>query len=113
MDSRLQLFLLWLFDQIWDRERQTFWMPTGREGLLTIRNRERMLTHYGPGALAFDPGVSESSGLILSVEAQQRSANAQEADLARELIDAETSLLTLYMLQLCIAPLFEVLMMRK
>jgi hypothetical protein len=33
-----------------------------------------------------------SSGLILSVEAQQRSANKQEADLARELLDAETSL---------------------
>jgi hypothetical protein len=92
MDSRLQLFLMWLFDQIWDRERQTFFMPTGREGMLTIRNRERMLAHYGPGSLAVDPGVSESSGLILSVEAQQRSANKQEADLARELIDAETSL---------------------
>jgi hypothetical protein len=63
-----------------------------REGLLTIRNRERLLNHYGPGTLAVDPGVSESSGFVLSVEAQQRSANIQEECLARELVDAETSL---------------------
>jgi hypothetical protein len=92
MDARLQLFVMWLFDQVWDREKQTFWMPSGRDGLLSIRNRERLLTYYGPGSLAVDPGVSETSGLFVSVEAQQRAANVQENFLAQELLDAETSL---------------------
>ena len=92
MDARLQLFIMWFFDQIWDTRNQTFLMTSGVSGMATLRTRERLMSHYRPGSLAVDTGVGEASGIIIAVEALQRAANIQEDFLAKELADAETSL---------------------